>query len=110
VRERLISEALRPVFDQNGPAISQPGAPQLPTAFVWRGETWPLLEVIEQGRDVGPCTHGSGEQYVRKHWYLFQSRSGVRMRVYFERRPRGRAVQRRRWLYSLADGDGGSAT
>lgn len=108
--EKLISESVRPLFDGEGPVVGVAGEPRVPSALVWRGATWPVLAVLESGRGLGPCTHDSGERYVRKHWYVFQSTGGARLRVYFERRARGRAVQRRWWLYSLAEGAGGPAS
>lgn len=101
--EKLISEALRPLFTGDGsdsPAIA--GEPLVPRAFVWRGATYPVLAVLESGRGLGPCTHGSGELYVRKHWYRFATAGGNTWRVYFERRPRAGAASKRWWLYSIA--------
>ncbi len=102
--EKLISEALRPLFAGDG--VDSPvtaGDPLLPRAFVWRGATYPVLAVLNAGRGLGPCTHGSGERYVRKHWYRIATAGGLVMRVYFERRPRRGAAMTRWWLYSIAD-------
>ncbi len=65
-----------------------------------------MLQVLETGKGLGPCTHGSGERYVRKHWYRFVSKGGLVLRIYFERRPRPRSragAVKRWWLYSVAD-------
>lgn len=109
--EKLISEALRPLFDGDGvdsPIVA--GEPLIPRAFVWRGATYPVLAVLEAGRGLGPCTHGSGELYVRKHWYRIATAGGLVMRVYFERRPRGSAALKRWWLYSIADSESAPET
>lgn len=100
--EKLISEAVRPVFDGEGRDTPMTvGEPLVPRALVWRGATYPVLAVLETGRGLGPCTHGSGEQYVRKHWYRFATTGDRVLRVYFERRPRGGGATKRWWLYSI---------
>ncbi len=101
--EKLISEAVAPRFD--GEADDTPvvvGEPIVPTALVWRGTIYPVLNVLSAGKGLGPCTHGSGEQYVHKHWYRFETTDSVVLRVYFERRPRARGKKAKRWwLYSI---------
>jgi len=101
--EKLISEAVEAVFD--GGAEDRPvaaGEPVTPQALVWRGTRYPVLRVLSSGRDLGPCTHGSGERYVRRHWYRIETTDGAVLRVYFERRPRIRGKAGRRWwLYSI---------
>jgi hypothetical protein len=47
-------------------AIGEPG---LPREFLWRKETIRITAVLRTWKDTGPCTHGSPEKYVRKHWY-----------------------------------------
>ncbi len=102
-RERLVSEHVKPLFQAAGdgaPYVA--GEPLVPQAVVWRGNTYPVLKLLASGRGLGPCTHGSGEQYVRKHWYRFETTEALVMRVYVERRPRsGGKVQRRWWLYTV---------
>ena len=100
--EKLISEALRPVFTEGDEGRVVVGEPILPGAFVWRGTTYPVLRVESAGRGMGPCTHGSGERYVRRHWYRLETTGGLVMQVYFERRPRGKQRQRW-WLYAITD-------
>ena len=102
-REKLISEAVKPLFDGEADDIPMVvGEPLVPTALVWRGTTYPVLKVLSSGKGLGPCTHGSGEQYVHKHWYRFETGDGVVMSVYFERRPRARGSKAKRWwLYSM---------
>lgn len=102
MRERLISESLRPLYHgENGPAVA--GEPVIPQALVWRGVSYPVLAVLAAGRGLGPCTHGSGERYVRKHWYRFATTGNLILRVYFERQPRAGAVSKRWWLYSVEE-------
>lgn len=103
--EKLICESVIPLFDgSGGDTVMAAGEPVVPGAFVWRGDTYPVLHVLEAGKGLGPCTHGSGERYVRKHWYRFASSGGLVFRVYFERRPRARgAASKRWWLYTVAE-------
>ena len=108
VDEKLVSEAIRPVFAGGGadsPMVL--GEPVIPESFQWRGQTYPVLRVLASGRGLGPCTHGSGEMYVRRHWYRFESTDGMVLRVYFERRPRSGAKSAKRWwLYSVTPAPG----
>lgn len=110
MREKLVSEALSPVFcEAAGDTPMAVGEPVLPGAFRWRGAVYPVLQVLASGRGLGPCTHGSGEQYVRRHWYRIASAGGLEMRIYFERRPRsGGKASRRWWLYSTTSPDPGA--
>ena len=101
--EKLVSEAIEPVFE--GMAIEGQvvaGEPLVPGALVWRGTAYPVLRVLSSGKGLGPCSHGSGERYVRKHWYRIETTDHMVMRVYFERRPRaGTKAARRWWLYTI---------
>ena len=99
--ERFISEAIRPepgTFDTARMAAGEPG---VPGRFTWRGETVEVVRVLESWRDTGPCRHGSGEQYVRKHWYRVATRTHGVMKLYFERQPRGPRPKARWWLFSV---------
>lgn len=102
-REKLVSEALEPLFDEGGADTPMhAGEPLVPGAFRWRGDRYPVIHILEAGRGLGPCTHGSGELYVRRHWYRIETRDSVVLRVYFERRPRsGGKSAKRWWLYSV---------
>jgi len=102
--EKLVSEALEPVFDGEAPETPiVAGEPVVPGAFWWRGALYPVVRILQAGRELGPCTHGSGEMYLRRHWYRIVSAEGLVMRIYFERRPRSSGkVTRRWWLYSVS--------
>jgi len=78
-------------------AIGEPG---LPGEFLWRGRTVRIVEVLRSWKETGPCRHGSGEQYVRKHWYEVVTASDGVMKIYFERQPRGGRKSARWWIYS----------
>jgi hypothetical protein len=44
--------------------------------------------------------HGSGERYVRKHWYRVKTTEGPEMKIYFERQRRSSGGSRWR-LYAV---------
>lgn len=101
--DRFISEAIEPVastFDAARMAAAEPG---LPGAFVWRGETFTVAAVLRTWRDTGPCRHGSGERYVRKHWFEVVTRDGAVMKLYCDRQARLGRHASRWWLFSIAD-------
>ena len=79
---------------------SVPGEPCLPAAFKWKGRTITISTVMEKWKQTGDCHHGSGEHYVRKHWYRVRSEDGSEMKLYCERQPRGRGSSRWR-LYTI---------
>ena len=101
--EDLVSEPLEPLLDL--PAAQPPvaGEPVLPGAFRWRGRVLAIAAVLDSWKESGPCTHGSGERYLRKHWYHVSINTGETMTLYFERRARSpRERLQRWWLYSMS--------
>jgi hypothetical protein len=81
------------------------GEPGLPGRFLWRGQEYVVERVLEQWKETSPCTSGSGERYVRKHWYRIRTTSGSEMRIYFERQARSARERKRRWwLYTVSPG------
>lgn len=88
-------------FDAASMARGQPG---LPRRFAWDGRTWEVDEVIAQWKTTGDCTHGSGEQYVRRHWFDIRTTDGTRMTLYADRRPRkGKPARQRWWLFETSE-------
>ena len=103
MREELISERLEPVMAAVDARRIVIGAPLLPTKFVWRGAEYTVAEVLEEWKETGPCHHGSGESYVRKHWFRVRMASGEEMKLYFERHARSaKQMKQRWWLYTMA--------
>lgn len=96
MREQLISEPVQPVLDQTAGAVIV-GAPLLPAKFLWRGVEYEIREVLETWKETGPCTHGSGERYVRKHWFRIRTAGGDEMKIYFERKLRSARQSKQRW-------------
>ncbi|HOW36311.1 MAG TPA: DUF6504 family protein [Candidatus Omnitrophota bacterium] len=101
--QEFISEAIKPVegtFDTKRMAVGEPG---LPREFIWRGTTYKIKEVLTVWKETGPCTHGSKEMYVRRHYYEVLTETGETMKIYFERQPpRGKPKSPRWWLFSKA--------
>jgi hypothetical protein len=100
--EQFIGEPITPVRETADARTMARGGPGLPTRFVWRGRTIEVEAVLATRRSLGPCTSGSGEMYVRKHWFTVRTASGETMTLYFDRQPRrGKSPKARWWLYSL---------
>jgi hypothetical protein len=99
--EEFISEAIEPVAETIDAGRMAGGGPGLPRQFRWRSETICIARVLHTWRETGPCHHGSGEQYVRKHWFEVATDSGMKMKIYFERQARSADKKRRWWLFSV---------
>ncbi|MFZ7127184.1 MAG: DUF6504 family protein [Desulfobacterales bacterium] len=99
---QFISEMISPVADTIDMSRAAPGAPGLPAVFTWRDRRLVIVAVLRQWRETGPCRHGSGERYVRRHWYEVQTESGAWLKIYFERQTRpGSSRFQRWWLHSM---------
>ncbi len=101
--EQFISEAIEPVAATIDTARMGTGAPGLPQEFRWRTQTIRIARVLEAWRETGPCHHGSGEAYVRKHWFKVLTDAGERMKIYFERQPRSRGEKRGWRLFTIEE-------
>jgi len=109
MRERFVSEALKPVTatcDTSRMAVGEPG---LPLEFSWHDETIRISEVLRTWRETGKCRNGSGEDYVRKHWFEVRTASTEILRIYFERQSRGGPKGARWWLFSILETDEAAA-
>ena len=93
--KRFVGEALQPVTATFDAGRMAAGGPGLPRAFVWRGVRVGVARVLNEWKETAPCRHGSGERYVSKHWFEIQTEAGETMKLYFERRARGRALSAR---------------
>ena len=98
--ETFIGEPIAPEnmsFSVSPMAMGKPG---LPRKFAWKGGSFSVLEVLEEWKECGNCRHGSGERYVRKHWFRVRTTEDLEMRIYFERQ--GRSSGGSRWrLYTI---------
>ena len=105
-KEQCVSEQIKPDSDGFNAMCLVGGAPSMPRAFRWRGEEFVVAEVVDVWKETGPCTHGSAEQYVRKHWFHVRTTSGDEMKIYFERQARSAKQRKTRWwLYTITHSD-----
>jgi len=105
--EQFVSERLKPVAESVDFSETPVGEPPLPRRFVWREVEYAVDEVLrtwkESGRDK---THGSSEQYVRKHWFHVRTTSGHEMKIYFERHAKSKAQRTSRWWVFTVEAPG----
>jgi len=98
--EQFISAAIQPVAGTFDAARMSTGEPGLPRQFRWKRQTIQIARVLKTWRETGPCHHGSGETYVRKHWFEVLSDGGETMKIYFQRHSRSRS-EGRWWLFTI---------
>lgn len=98
MEEQLISEPIRPEAESFDTAAMARGEPGVPRRFRWREADYEVAEVLERTKDTRPCTHGSGERYVGRHWFRVRTTTGEEMRLYFERNPRPDRRGAQRWF------------
>ncbi|MCE9616532.1 MAG: DUF6504 family protein [Lentisphaerae bacterium] len=100
--EQLIGAAIQPDVGTIDAARLATGQPAMPQRFLWNQQAYRVVRVVRTWRDTGPCTHGSDERYVRKHWFEVEVDTGQVMKIYFERQPRSGKKSKRWWLYSAS--------
>ena len=101
---QFICEPIEPEAGSMDAGAMAGGGPGFPKRFTWRGAQYVLDAVVRQWRETSGCRHGSGEQYVRKHWFEIRTTDGASMKVYFERQPRSKKDHRVRWwLHTLIE-------
>ncbi len=108
MKESFVGEAITPVdqsFATSGMVMGKPG---LPNEFLWRGRRFSVVEVLEEWKESGDCRHGSGERYVRKHWFRIKATENLEMKIYFERQARSSGGSRWR-LYTVGHPQAGIA-
>ena len=100
MKENFVGEAITPEDMSFSTSAMATGKPGLPRTFSWKGRRFSVVEVLEEWKDCGDCRHGSGERYVRKHWFRIRTAEALEMKIYFERQ--GRSSGGSRWrLYSM---------
>jgi hypothetical protein len=100
--EEFVGEAIQPVANTLDASRMAAGEPGLPRQFLWRSQPVNIAHVLNTWRETGPCRHGSGEQYVRKHWFEVATDSGLKLKIYFERQARSANKKKERWwLFSV---------
>ena len=102
--EEFVSESIEPVAGTSRTAAMSRGEPGLPGRFVWRDKEYTIAEVLKSWKESGPDKGGSSEMYLRKHWYKIKTQDGPEMTIYFERQPRSKKQNKKRWwLYTIAN-------
>jgi len=101
-KEIFVGEQIAPVGGTADAKSMAAGEPGLPSRFTWRGAEYTVAAVLRKWKESGPCRHGSGELYLRKHWFEVLTTSSHTMTIYFERQPRrGCPATARWWLYTV---------
>jgi len=104
VRERFVSEEIRPLpghFDSTRMSAGEPG---LPERFLWRDEEIAVAALLESWKQLSPRTRDGDDRYLRRHWYRIRSSDGREMKLYFERKARPGGRMGPRWyLYTLME-------
>ncbi len=102
-KEQFIGESVRPSAGSFETAAMAGGEPGLPASITWRGEEYRLHEVQERWKTTSGCSHGSGEQYVRRHWFRVHTDRDLELTLYCDRQAsRGRKKSPRWWLYTTS--------
>lgn len=73
------------------------GEPGIPERFTWAGKEYALAGVAEAWKTSGPCRNGSGERYMRRHWYRVVTDPPMELVIYCDRQSRTRGKPARRW-------------
>jgi len=105
--KEFVSEPVIPVAGSFDTSSMTTGEPGLPARFAWRGAEYEIARVLEKWKTTGPCRHGSGEQYVRRHWFRVETTDQCVMELYFDRQPRSRQKMQRWWLATVVVRGGG---
>ena len=100
--EEFIGEAILPVPGSGDAATASRGEPGVPHEFDWRGRRYRLAGIVRAWKTSGPCRHGSGEMYLRRHWYRVLTDPPAIMTLYCDRQSRlPRRPKARWWLYTI---------
>jgi hypothetical protein len=102
MKETFIGQGIVPSETSFSLSAMVTGKPGLPQQFSWQGKTYAVLAILEEWTECGDCRHGSGERYVRKHWFRVRTTGELEMKIYFERQQRSSGGSRWR-LYSLRE-------
>lgn len=98
----FVSEEIVPAPGSGLASTAARGEPAVPARFTWRGTEYRLTAILQAWKTTGPCSHGSGERYVRRHWYTVKADPAAVMTLYFDRQARQkRRPKARWWLYSI---------
>lgn len=63
------------------------GAPSCPMRFVWRGQTYHVVAVLDEDKQLR--AHDSSEKYVKSHSFRVRTAEGLEMVLRCDRNVRG---------------------
>jgi hypothetical protein len=99
--EQFISEPVRPVPGTADVRAMGRGEPGLPTRFLWRDQEFTVAAVLKAWK-TSSREGGTGEFYLRRHWYMITTQTGEQMTLYCDRQARDRKHPKARWwLYTM---------
>ena len=101
MNEEFISEAIQPVKETFDTRLMASGSPGRPKSFVWRKKTITVSKLLRTWTTTGDCSHGSGEKYVRRHWFEIETAEG-QMKIYFDKASPGRRKEMGWRLYTIS--------
>ena len=100
----FIGDPITPVTGTADARAMAQGAPGLPARVIWCGREYRVAAILRTWKELGPCTSGGPERYVRKHWFAVRTTTGEEMQIYCDRQPRrGRNPKARWWLFTIRD-------
>ncbi|QQE11040.1 cytoplasmic protein [Planctomycetota bacterium] len=98
--EQFVSEPITPKPGTfNASAIAR-GEPGLPTHFTWRKEEYRVDEILEVWK-ASTAEGGSGEMYLRRHYFKVRTTSRHVMTLYCERQQKRKNAKARWFLYTM---------
>jgi len=102
MNEEFVSQPIQPVEGTFDSVPMAAGLPSLPRRFFFDAKEYEIAEIVSSWKEAAPCRHGSGEKYLRKHWFKIATVQGERMTIYFERQARSaKQAKTRWWLYTI---------
>ncbi|MCC6680855.1 MAG: hypothetical protein IT445_08120 [Phycisphaeraceae bacterium] len=99
---QFISEPITPAPGSFDAAAMARGEPGLPSRFTWRNLEHHVTDVLQTWTTSSP-EGGSGEMYLRRHWWLLRTDRGQTMKIYCERHPRHPQNKQRWFVYTLEE-------
>lgn len=102
--EQFISEPITPSGGHFDTAAMGRGEPGLPLQFAWRGQTYRIVEKLDQWKQSAPeGGRADGERYLRRHYYTLRMADDSVWTIYFVRHtPRSGSPKSRWFLYKIA--------
>ncbi len=85
LEQEFISEDIIPLNSSFNAGSMAYGDPGFPSSFTWRGTEYRVKNLLQTEKSLRNCRNGSGEKYINKHYYVFETETGEIMSVYRKR-------------------------